>query len=207
MRKTLSFIFFGVTFILCVLLFLNYDSKGYDYGLGCTFCDKNLAYNLNPSVDRYYSFTLNDEEDFELIGTGFGYKNSSFIIKDILAYGYNDTSVIVKCTDSLKTIKYLISYETSYKSKKGNPEISFRDLSNNDFAQVKDTYQWIEIDEEKANMIRFIKMLSLLGLIVSLLLLIIKAIKSIKSKSIKSKSFSPECSMKVSHHTASDLTE
>jgi len=85
MRKTLSFIFFGVTFIVCVLLFLNYDSKGYDYGFGCTFCDKNLAYNLNPSVDRYYSFTLNDEEDFELIGTGFGYKNSSFIIKDILA--------------------------------------------------------------------------------------------------------------------------
>lgn len=41
--------------------------------------------------------------------------------EDFLAYGYNDIYVVVKCTDSLNTINYLTSYETKYKSEKGNP--------------------------------------------------------------------------------------
>ena len=33
----------------------------------------------------------------------------SFRIKNFLGYAYNDTSVLLKCTDSLNNIKYLVS--------------------------------------------------------------------------------------------------
>ena len=134
---TIFFVAFGM---FCSLLYLKYDSKGYEYGLGCNFCNKKLPYNLVPISNSEYPqrFYLNDEEDFELVGIGFSYRKNSFKIKNFLGYGYNDTSVIVKCTDSLNTIRYLTSYETGYKSKNGNPEISFKDLSNSDFEQVKE---------------------------------------------------------------------
>ena len=175
--KIIAIVFIVVFGISCSLLYLKYDSKGFEYGLGCNFCSNKLPYNLTPESDRYGSFTLKDEEDFELIGNGFRYKKSSFIIKDFIAYGYNDTSVVVKCTDSLNTIKYLTSYETGYKSKKGNPEISFKDLSNSDFEKVKDKYQWFEVDEEKANTIRFMKFLFIVGALLSLIFIIWRLIK------------------------------
>ncbi|MBC8643723.1 hypothetical protein H9W95_05735 [Flavobacterium lindanitolerans] len=112
-----------------------------------------MPYHLTPYDERdgsRFSFTLKDEDDFELVGTGFRYQTINFEIKNLLAYGYNDTSVIVKCTDSLNTIRYLISFETGYTSKKGNPEISFKDLSINDFQKVKDKYNWFEIEKKKA---------------------------------------------------------
>ncbi len=167
--------------IICSVLYLKYDSKGFEYGLGCNFCNKKLPYNLTPITDRYGSFTLNDEEDFELIGTGFGYKKSSFIIKNFLVYGYNGTSVFAKVTDSLNNVKYLISYETAYKSKKGNPQISFKDLSNSDFEKIKDNYQWVELDEEKGNKIRFYRALSFVGAVLSLLLLLWHLIRKRKA--------------------------
>ena len=170
--KIIATVFIVAFGIICSLLYLKYDSKGFEYGLGCNFCRNKLPYNLIPESDRYGSFTLKDEEDFELIGTGFGYKKSSFIIKSFLAYGYNDTSVVVKCTDSLNTIRYLTSYETGYKSKNGNPEISFKDLSNSDFEQVKDKYQWFEIDKEKGYALDGNKFLSMLGALLSLVLII-----------------------------------
>ncbi len=176
-KKTVGVLALGIVFIIAISMYLRYDKIGYYIGFGCTFCDKNIPYNLNPSADRYYSFTLNDEDDFELIGTGFGYKNSSFIIKDFLAYGYNDTSVIVKCTDSLNIARYLVSYETAYKSKKGNPEISFKDLSISDFEQIKDKYQWFEVDEEKANTVRFMKFLFIIGALLSLFFIVKKIFK------------------------------
>ena len=165
-------IFFVVFGILCSLLYLKYDSKGYEYGLGSNFCRNKLPYNLIPQIDRYGSFTLNDEDYFELIGSGFEYNKSSFVIKNLLAFGYNDTSVVVKCTDSLNIIRYLASYETGYKSKKGNPEISFKDLGNSDFEQVKEKYKWVEIDEGKANTDRFMKFVFITGALFSLFFII-----------------------------------
>lgn len=186
MKKTLSFILFGVTLIVCVLLFLKYDSKGYDYGFDCTFCNKKMPYNLEPKFTSNYPqrFYLLNEDKFELIGIGFKFYGSSFTIKDFLAYGYNDTSVVVKCTDSLNTIKYLISYETGYKSEKGNPEISFKDLSISDFEQIKDKYQWFEVDEEKANTIRFMKFLFIIGALTSLFFIVKKIFKLRSNKAI-----------------------
>lgn len=169
--RKLIIVLFVLFSALCILFYMKYDSRSYDYGFDCNFCDKTMPYKIKPKADRYYSFYLFDEDDFELVGRGFRYRESSFTIKDFLAYGYNDTSIIAKVTDSLNNVKYLFSYETGYKSKKGNPEISFRDIDNKYFEQVKNKYQWIEIDEKKAGKIRLYKTLFFIGAVVSLVFL------------------------------------
>ena len=98
-------------------------------------------------------------------------------LKSRIAYGYNDTSVLLKCTDSLNNIKYLTSYKTGYKSKIGNPEISFKDLNDSDFEQVKDKYQWVEIDKEKGYAIDRNKFLSMLGAVFSLFFVVWRLFK------------------------------
>ena len=112
MKKWIPFIFYGLFFCISVFCFIKYDSKRFDYGWKCDFCNKKLPYNL---VHKFYddypqNFVLFDEDDFELVGIGFKYYASNFKIKDFLAYGYNDTSVVLKFTDSLNTIIYLTSY-------------------------------------------------------------------------------------------------
>ena len=135
-----------VFLIICGLLYLKYDTQYY-YGLGCTFCGKIMPFSLTPNMDRYSSLTLLDDDGFEIVGTGFRHKKSSFKIKDFLGYGYNDTSVVLRCTDSLNNIRYLISYETGYKSNKGTPSVSFKDIEQGEVERVKDNYDWIVLDE------------------------------------------------------------
>jgi hypothetical protein len=171
-------------FIVFTLLYLNYDKKSYNYGNGCDFCSKKLPYNLVPKFYRDYPqrFYLLDDDGFELVGSGFRYETTNFTVTDFLAYGYNDTSIIAKCTDSLKNIKYLISYKTGYISKKGNPEISFKDLSNSKFEQTKNNYQWVDVDKEKANNFRFMKFIFMIGALLSLFFIIQKLFKLINKK-------------------------
>lgn len=177
MKKNVWIILFSISFIVCSLLYIKYDKEGYHYGIECSFCNEKIPYNLKPHDGGQFSFTLKDEDDFELVGIGFSYSENSFKIKDFLAYGYNDTSVVVKCTDSLNTIRYLTSYETGYKSKKGNPEISFKDLPNNDFEQVKDKYQWFEVNKEKYYAVDKNKFLSMLGVLLSLIFVVWRLFK------------------------------
>lgn len=179
MKKNIWIVLFSISFVLCALLYLKFDRDGYHYGLGCRFCKERIPYYLTPHDGSQFSFTLKDEDDFELVGIGFRYRKSSFTIKNFIAYGYNDTSVVVKCADSLNTIKYLTSYETGYKSKNGNPEISFKDLSDTDFEQVKSKYQWYEVGKEKFYAVERNKFLSMIGALLSLLLLLISLFKSV----------------------------
>lgn len=172
MKKLTGLLFLGASFILCTLLYIRYDSKGYDYGFDCIFCKERMPYGLKPQMDRYYSFYLLDEDGFELTGRGFRHRQSSFKIKNFLGYGYNDSSVLIKCTDSLNNIKYLVSYETGYKSNKGNPAISFKDINNIEYNQIKDSYHWIEINKDRANKVILYRTLSFIGAILSLLLII-----------------------------------
>lgn len=65
-----------------------------------------------------------------------------------------------------------MSYETGYKSKKGNPEISFKDLSNSDFEQVKNKYNWFEVDKEKYYAVDRNKFMFLLGALFSLIFIV-----------------------------------
>ena len=185
MKKLFPIIIYGLFFCISVFCFIKYDSERFDYGWQCNFCNKKLPYNL---VHKFYNdypqnFILFDEDDFELVGVGFKYYTNSFTIKDFLGYGYNDTSVIVKCTDSLNAIKYLISYETKYKSKKGNPQISFKDLSESDFEQIKSRYQWLEVDKEKYYAISRNKFLSMIGALLSLILFVWRLLK-LRSKKV-----------------------
>lgn len=187
MKKVGGFTAYGVLFFVFVVLYLNYDSKGHLYGLGCCFCDKNLPYGLSPKQHSDYrqSFVLLDEDGFELVGSGFRHMQGSFRIKNLLDYAYNDTSVLLKCTDSLNNIKYLVSYETGYKSNKGNPAVSFKDIDNGEFGKIKESYQWVGIDEEKANTIRFMKHIAIVGASLSLLA-IVKILLSVRRSRVTS---------------------
>lgn len=177
MKKFSGLLLWVASFAVCVFLYLKFDAEGYNNGLDCTFCNKKMPYNLKPHDGFHFSFSLKDEDDYELVGAGFQYERNSFKIKDFLAYGYNDTSVIVQCTDSLNNIKYLISYETGYKSKKGNPEISFKDFKNSNIEQIKTDYQWFVINEEGAINIMRIKFWLLVGSLVSLFFIIRKLVR------------------------------
>jgi hypothetical protein len=163
---------FVLSAIFCTLSYLKYDAKAYDYGLDCAFCNKELPYQLKPTADRYHSFTLLDEGGFELVGIGFRYHRSSFKIRSFLGYGYNENSVVVKGTDSLDNIKYLVSYETGNNNKNNSPEISFKDLSSTDFEQTKETYYWVELDEDSFRKISLYRTLSLIGIVLSLLVIV-----------------------------------
>src|SRR5690625_3859256 len=88
MKKLIVFLLLGASFILCTLLYLKYDSKGFDYGFGCIFCEERMPYGLTPQIDRYYLVYLLDEDGFELTGSGFRHRQSSFKIKNFLGYGY-----------------------------------------------------------------------------------------------------------------------
>lgn len=182
MKVSIKTALFSLLLGVSLLFYLWSDKKSYEYGFGCNFCNISLPYNLNPHDGSDFSFTLNDVDGFELVGIGFRFYGSKVTIKDFLAYGYNDTSVIVKCTDSLNAVKYLTSYKTKYKNKEGNPEISFMDLSNSHFEQIKNNYNWVEVDEEKANTIQFMKFLSMLGAVLSLIFIIWRLFKLRRNK-------------------------
>lgn len=172
MNKLTGLLFLVASFILCTLLYIRYDSLGCDYGFGCIFCKERMPYGLKPHIDKYSSFSLLDEDGFELTGSGFRHRQSSFKIKNFLGYGYNDSSVLLKCTDSLNNIKYLVSYETGYKNNKGNLAVSFKDINNIEQSEIMDTYQWVEINKDRVGKVRQYKALSFIGTILSLLLII-----------------------------------
>lgn len=162
-------LFLGVSIVVFVFLSLKYDRSRYDYGWGCAFCNNSLPFKVKPKFTFEYpqSFTLIDDDNFELIGVGFRYKRSSFKIDDFLGYGYNDTSILVKAADSLGNIKYLTSYETDYKNSKGNAEISFEDVTEKYFQQVKGNYNWTDLREGKAGQVNMKRLISFAGIIIS----------------------------------------
>lgn len=79
---------------------------------------------------------------------------------------------MVKSTDSLSRVRYLVSYETGIKSKKGNPEISFKELSSSDFEQIKEKHYWVDLDIEKAGKFRLYRTLSFIGVLLSLFFIV-----------------------------------
>ncbi len=178
-RKFIDILLLGVSCLIFIVLYLSYDKSNYFYGYGCSYCSEKLPYNLEPKFFSEYPqrFNLLDADGFELVGGGFRYETTNFILKDFSAYAYNDTSVIVKCTDSLNRIYYLISYQTGYKSKKGIPEISFKILIQSDLENVKYNYQWIDLENTKGERIKFYRNLSLIMVLLSMLLIFRKILK------------------------------
>jgi hypothetical protein len=180
MRKSLIFIALSALLILFVFFYLKNDSDSFYYGYDCKFCSKYLPYNLKPQFYFEYpqKFVLLDEDEFELVNSGFRYETCNFKIKDFLAYGYNDNIVIIKCTDSINNIKYLISYETGDKSKNGNPEISFKDLSEESFKKVKEKLEWFEVSNvDMFKIIKVYKFFFTIGVVLSMLFVVVKLVK------------------------------
>lgn len=184
MKKLIEFLFLGVLFIVFTLFYLKYDAVNYYYGKGSVFCNDKLPYALEPKFYNDYPqrFYLLDADGFELVGVGFRYEKTDFTIKGFSAYGYNDTSIMVKCIDSLKNTKYLVSYKTGYKSKKGTEDISFKSINDNVFEQSKHNYKWVELDEIKASKTEKFMWVFILGCILSFVLIIFKLFRLSKEK-------------------------
>ena len=179
----------GCCCLVFALLYVKYDRQGGAYGLDCYFCNNNLPYGITARCYSDYPprFYLVDDDDFELLGSGFRYYRNSFIIKNLLSYGYNDTSIIAKCTDSLNNIKYLISYVTEYKSKNGKPEISFQDLDYTCFQKISTNYLWYNVDNKQIKNIMNKKEVFLILCLLSMFLFIISLDYTFRHKNKKGK--------------------
>lgn len=187
MRKVIWIIIFGGLFLLSTFFYLNYDCRSYEYGFNSNFCKKEIPYGVKPNIDEYYYFDLVDEDGFELIGKGFRYTTTNFKINRLESYGYKESSILVVCADSLNNIRYLSSYETRYKNSKGNPEISFEELSKPEFEKTKGSYRWVDLDEREIRSLYLKKLLASTGVITSLFLLIWHLLK--KERRLSEKSF------------------
>jgi len=130
-----------------------------------------MPYDIEPKFIFEYPqrFVLTDDNNIALIGRGFRYKGTTFKIKSIEGYGYTNGSILVKCTDGLDSIKYLISYETTFKKSSG---ISFKELSEIDFRKIKESYKWTDLDQKKAQQLFRRKLSLFAGALVSLILLL-----------------------------------
>jgi hypothetical protein len=154
MKKYSLFVIFGCCCAIFSALYVKYDKKAYFYGLDSNFCGQKLPFKISPFYVCEYpqKFVLIDriyKDGYSVaIGDGTRFYRSSFKINDFLSYGYNDTSIIVKCTDSLQNIRYLSSYVTEYKNKNGSPVISFQDLGFADLQKISNSYQWYNVDNE-----------------------------------------------------------
>jgi hypothetical protein len=179
-KKFCVLIVCSIFFCISIFYFIKYDSERFDFGLGCGFCDKKMPFDLEYKFYSDYPqrCCILESDGVVLVGNGSRYYSNSFKIKDFLGFGYNDTSVVVKCTDSLNVIRYLTSYETLYRSTNGNPVISFKDLSNGDFNQIRLNYNWVIFHQKKAQEVTFKRFLSFLGALLSLILIIRRLIKN-----------------------------
>ena len=48
MKRKIGLTLSVISLAIFVLLYLIYDSKGYEYGLGCDLCKKEMPYGLKP---------------------------------------------------------------------------------------------------------------------------------------------------------------
>lgn len=174
MKKVVINLFLGISVFACTLFFLINDKKRVDYGYSSMFFNANIPFQVQPKYNHEYpqSFVLLDSDSFELVGRGFRYEHSSFKIKDFLGYGYNDTSIILMCTDELNNVKYLSSYIKESSSEDESIGISFTDLSENDLKQSIANYDWVDLLDGEIEKITFYRIISCVGVVLSLFLLI-----------------------------------
>lgn len=147
-KKTVRYVFL-LCFFFCIGAYFYAHYKGAEKGIESYLFSINLPYNLHPFVDGHSSFVLKDSSDIEVIGIGFRFVTMTSPIQDIIAYGYNDFSIIVLC-DYCDCKKSFISYIDKYNSVSFK-EISYTQLQNND-------YHWVNIENTDYN--NFTKMKS-----------------------------------------------
>ena len=121
---------FMLFFFLSIGTYIYTDYKGVEKGIKSNLFHIDLPHNLRPLIDSHSSFVLKDSNDMEVIGIGFRYATMTYPIDNILAYGYNKSSIIVFC-DFCDCKKNLISYIDKYNS------LSFKEIS---YEQVQNNY-------------------------------------------------------------------
>ena len=125
-----------IFFFLSTGMYIYADYKGAEKGVKSIFFSMNLPYDLHPFVDGHSSFVLKDSNDIEVLGIGFRYVTMASPIRDIMAYGHNEFSIIVLC-DCCDSKKFLITYIDKYNS------VSFREIS---YEQAQNaSYHWVDI--------------------------------------------------------------
>ena len=148
--------------IVNISYYLKYDKIGYYYGCGSVFYNTNLPFNIKPSVNYFHSLTLLDEDNFELVDSGFFY--TDFMINKFDAYGYNTKSLIISVKDSLNHARYMMAYKA-----KGKDNISFRNLNAYEYKSLNINYQWVMNDKEYHFKIESIKFYCLAGTILAIM--------------------------------------
>lgn len=85
--------------IFSIGVYMYADYKGAEKGIKSNIFSIYLPRKLYPFVDNQSSFVLKDsnDDDLEVIGIGFRYASMAYPIRNILAYGYNKSSIIVLC--------------------------------------------------------------------------------------------------------------
>lgn len=146
-NKVRYVLLFLIIFSLGVYVYADY--KGAEKGIKSNLFSVDLPQSLYPFIDSHSSFVLKDSNDMEVIGIGFRYATLTSPIRNILAYGYNKSSIIVLC-DFGDCKKNLISYIDKYNSVSFR-EISYEQTQNND-------YHWVNIKNTDYN--NFTKMKS-----------------------------------------------
>ena len=56
MKRKIGLTLSVISLAIFVLLYLIYDSKGYEYGLGCDLCKKEMPYGLKLILNIYKDF-------------------------------------------------------------------------------------------------------------------------------------------------------
>lgn len=177
--KYIFIVLLSVGLVFSVILYIKQDKNIWAYGLNSHFGKCDMPFGVYPRAHWpaiYPNVTLIDADDFEMLGAGFRMLESDFTIEDVLSYGYNDTSIIVKCTDSVQQVHYLVSYVTKYKYKNGNNEIEFRELDSLELKKNEKNYKWYNVgaaDIEHAANVRTFCFLGIIAVFVVWLTVII----------------------------------
>ncbi len=133
------------TLVTLVAAYAVLDFISYDYGLSCYDYNKHLPYKLKPTTASNLSFTINDEEGFPVIGIGFKYRTVDFEVCDILSYGYNDTCVIVECSDCTGVKRYLTTAAVPIGDVLEEYPFIFREINSIEKQKSDQQYKWFMI--------------------------------------------------------------
>ena len=165
---------------ICILLSgsIYYGLDRHLYYFGESIFDHNLLpMDIKPenSPDFEKGFSLNDNNEFTLIGSGFRYQNfDSITVDKIVTYGFSADRIIIKIID-LKGDHYFIEFTN--KNSGNNLDFLVSLVSEDKISNLKNL-QWIDVlfneDFKKVIVVRNWLSLVLIGLSISFIVLVFR---------------------------------
>ncbi len=114
------------------------------------------------------SLFLIDEEGYELFGKDFSYYSTPFTCLELLAYAYNESTIVIKYIDNINRDRYVESFESQYLNNNGNRVISFKGITESAFNDIVKDCRLIELDYAKYDLYKRYRLLSFIGFIMSI---------------------------------------